>query len=333
MNCPICAGEGLLQERLKVVDSRPTATGVDRVRRCDRGQHRFTTSETLFAGTELDLQIERSSTETEPFSRGHLHADLTKALLKSVPRSEISDLATEVSISLRVSHPEGGIVPSRDVIDTVQQLLRHRHGSRVPIVLYSLAFMGRVDHPDPLRKGFTDAYEFLEWFLGQFPDLVEGSNVEASLLDLADARQERQSRGAQPLPYSEATVTPAHAVKRNGKREAFVRHQFTESVRKVMHGRRVDAREAAHTATAVANCVLDGLAGQTLITTAQLAAGTIAVLRRVDDIAAIRYAAIAKSFESTRDFYAEAVDLLRRQTPAFDVSLTTDAPPTPEQDH
>lgn len=60
--------------------------------------------------------------------------------------------------------------------------------------------------------------------------------------------------------------------------------------------------------------------GQRVVLTEQLAASVLECLRRVDDIAYLRWASIAKRMNSVRDFRDEALGLIEQPSPqlAFD---------------
>lgn len=60
----------------------------------------------------------------------------------------------------------------------------------------------------------------------------------------------------------------------------------------------------------VAQRVLHDLGGQPIVLSSQLAAGVLECLRRTDDIAYLRWASIAKSFDSVNAFDEEARALI-----------------------
>lgn len=95
-------------------------------------------------------------------------------------------------------------------------------------------------------------------------------------------------------------------IKRSGDIRAFGTDQFVNSIGMALVGR----HELKVRAALVAAWVLMTLGGQRRVLTSQLSAAVTATLRRVDDIAYLRWATIAKKFTSVREIANEAHDLV-----------------------
>ena len=97
---------------------------------------------------------------------------------------------------------------------------------------------------------------------------------------------------------------------------------FEGSIRKAMMGR----PDAEAKSKWVARWVLQSIGGQPTILTTQLAAGVLQCLRRVDDIAYLRWATVAKSFDNVTLFADEAMALLTDPSPRLEFSDSVSAP-------
>ena len=91
-------------------------------------------------------------------------------------------------------------------------------------------------------------------------------------------------------------------VKRDGRREPFDRSKAEEGVRAACKGRPVDEEQIA-TLMATVEDRLQIHGGE--VESAQVGALALEELRRVDGVAAVRFASVYKSFEDPEDFERE----------------------------
>jgi hypothetical protein len=172
-------------------------------------------------------------------------------------------------------------------------------GQRMPHVLYALTTLGRSDREG--RSGFQHAGHVLQWMSEpvNYPNVVPPGDHQPPPVPA-----DRWWPPGEP-PH------PRRVIKRSLKRETFSFEQFTNSISQAMLGR----PGAGHLSSSVAAWTLWGLVGQQDVLTAQLAVGVMECLRRVDDIAYLRWAAISKDIESISDFRDEATALIEHPSP------------------
>ena len=113
-------------------------------------------------------------------------------------------------------------------------------------------------------------------------------------------------------------------VKRDGSREPFERSKIVGGVQAAAKGRPVDDLAAEELAVAIE----DGLRleGRAETSTEEIGRAVLDRLRRLDPVAAVRFASVYKSFDDPADFERE-VSLLTEQVD--DPDADPDAPPSP----
>ena len=323
MNCTYCGGETQVRET-----THETAQGVVtrtiRSRRCKANSaHRFKTVERAVSLTMHEVLVRRSGDRQLAegmFDGERLCRDVGNGVLKrldedqvhEVVRRAIGDLESVLAsivhpLSLEEQHERPGYgyaIMDSDIGHAVERRLRRRQ-NRLPHVLYALSTFGRSNREG--RRGFRDAGSVLAWMAQpeNYPDLGRHQPLP-----------KRAEVGIEPWqPRHPHHVLPKLVIKRDpANRRQFGHDQFVASIRRAMIGR----PHADRLSDCVARCVLDDLSGQREVLSAQLAAGVLSVLRRVDDIAYLRWAAVAKAMTSVTDFRDEAVALLTHPSPRLD---------------
>jgi transcriptional repressor NrdR len=99
-------------------------------------------------------------------------------------------------------------------------------------------------------------------------------------------------------------------VKSDCKSEPFDRKRLERSIRLAAKGRGASDEEVAKIATDVAERVMEALGNQPIVTTGQLSAEVLRILRDLDHIAYLQAASTIKSFKSVEDYRAEAEALV-----------------------
>ena len=329
MRCTVCDGDTTVSK----TNRRDNNRQVVRRRICkENPKHRFETSE-LPLGLSIDRVLVRRSGDRQlaEFNRLRLLRDVRQGVLKRMTEEEAREIVTKATYDLemqlsavvtpmsreeRAEHP-GYRVAITDA--TIRQAIENRlrqHGRQMPHVLYALSTLGRADIQN--RSGFKDAEDVLRW-IGRsenYPDLA-----------LSEIPR------AQPVPTDEwwpigDEPVPERVIKRGPiERRRFILDRFRTSIREAMLGR----PDAHVTSDLVASWTLWGLAGQRDVLTAQLAVGVMECLRRVDDIAYLRWTAISKTIDSVGDFRAEALALLTHPSPHLMFSVASKPRPLPNR--
>lgn len=320
MKCPDCGG-GTIVPR-----SRNTGDRVIRLRVCRvNSQHRFETIEQRPVARLETVAVRRSGDgklAVGGFNWDRFVRDVRAAVLKLMTEAEVVDVCTRAQRFLEVQLPFlirdltraeqaerpglRGWIADADISHAVEQQLRGNK-RRIAHVMYALSIRGRADRDG--RTGWLSAKDVLHWLYSEpnYPDLR-----------MEDGRGERVPTDA--WYPSMATPEPTMVIKRDGRRTRFALPQFESSVRNAMLGRPEAADVSAH----VVQWVLFGVQGQTEVHASQLAVGVLDCLRRVDDIAYLRWAAVAKGMSSVTQFRDEARGLLL--TPSrrlhFDISAS-----------
>jgi transcriptional regulator NrdR family protein len=190
-------------------------------------------------------------------------------------------------------HPGlSGWIADTDISEAVERQLRQGR-NRLAHVMYALSIRGRADRDG--RHGWLKAADVLRWLFRRenYPDLE---------VAMPTARMVPVDGWFPEAPAPE----PSNVVKKDGHRRAFLLSQFEASIRKAMLGR-PDADERSDL---IAQWVLWGMKGQREVHTTQLTVGVLDCLRRVDDIAYLRWAAVAKGMNSVTQFRDEAIALI-----------------------
>lgn len=326
VRCPTCGGDTKV---LKTTPNRVSAT-ITRIRECTNdARHRLTTLERRHGITLADVGIRRSGDgklAEGVFDQERLARDIYQGALKLLNQSAAVEVASAVAVSIEnrlhsllrplspdeaAQRPElAGWILDRDVMSGVEDRLRDRK-TRIAHVLYALSIRGRADRPG--RRGWSSAADLLEWLFEEsnYPDLKQPITVAA--------------RAAVDVwwPPGEATG-PRMVIKRAGHARPFSRAQFEASIRKALLGR----PGASVNASLVAEWVLWGIAGQSTVHSTQLSVGVLDCLHSVDDIAYLRWAAVAKSLGTVTQLRDEAQELLGspRRRLVFDVQASPRRP-------
>lgn len=323
VNCPWCHNE------TRITDSRPSTSGVRVVRRrvCrENSKHVFKTTEVLNVESLSAIGVRRSGDQelaAGGFDWSRLVRDVQNGVLKYLSESEVVDVCTSALKALELELPRiqkplsrlearvrpdlRGWISDVAIASAVDHELRRRR-TQVAHVMYALSVEGRADREG--RQGWKSATDFLEWLTlpSNYPDLAR--TVEAGGMPTSDTW----------YPASSASG-PAEVIKRNGNAPPFRRPQFEASIRKALLGR----AEAKHTAEFIAEWVLWGLKGQRRVHSTQLAVGVLECLRRVDDIAYLRWAAVAKGLTTVPQVCDEVIGLI--EAPSTRLVFDPDARP------
>lgn len=323
MNCPVCAREG--REGVLEVKSTRKDFGSAKVRRrrvcANNPRHRMDTVEHPLHVPLSTIRVRRPNGEMHAFNKQHLRDDVQRGVLKRLTRVEVADVVEEVCAELQEELVERD-APDTDNPDTERtiddlEIRSHvvarlrRIEKRDAHVLYVLSFRGRVDSR-PV-SGFHTAEDFLRWLYGEYPDLGR---------PFPRHPPRAEERWYPPRGFS---PEPKRVLKRDGTYRDFGRDQFRDSIHKALVGK----EQSSRVARLVTERVLWAMAGQDVVLSSQLASEVMHCLRRVDDIAYLRYASVAKRFRSVREFADEANGLLECPSPylTFDKGLLTLSPP------
>jgi transcriptional regulator NrdR family protein len=290
--------------------------------------HRFDTVEQR-AGYKLDQVCVRQSGNGElardPFRKSRVLQDVRASVLKRLSDAQVYEVVNAAVHDLEVHLPQllGSLSPEEqearpgyvgaigdtDIADAVERNLRSSPSSMAH-VLYALAIRGRSDRQG--RDGWTDAPHVLSWLGKQrnYPELV--SDVP-----------EPQERPVDHWVTGSRPPRPRLVIKRNGDLADFRTDKFGPGIQRALLGR-PDARLRA---SGVAQWVLWGLAGQSQVTTAQLGVGVLDALRRVDDIAYLRWCIVFKRIESVAAFVEEVRGLIENPSPKLVINGPSRARP------
>jgi transcriptional regulator NrdR family protein len=331
MKCPICDGStGVTKTR-----PRDGETKVWRRRECEANpDHKFETLERWMPPSFDKVGIRQSGDgqlSGEAFSRERLERDLAQAILRKPGRAtdelvrrtadnvvrrlqfQLQDVAQPLSGRERRAHPglEAAITDAV-IADEVENVL-HRHRDDMPRVLYALSIRGRQDRPH--REGWNSAEDVLRWIYTAYPELAEDLPAFAP------------SPAAFAWLPTAATSRPKRVLKRsrpNGS-QPFRYPQFAASIRRAMLGR----NEAEARSGFVAEWVLSRLQGQQVVQSAQLGAGVLEALRRIDDVAYLRWTVLFKRFTDVSDLVEEALSLIAEPSPRLEFRTSPSAAITP----
>lgn len=327
MKCSTC-GEDTQVKRSRLAEN---GTAVARLRVCGKG-HRFDTLERRRAHGLSEVLVRRSGDRRlaeGAFDRVRLLGDVRNGVLKRLGPAETLDAVNAAVGVLEVRLPTllqplseeelaqrpgvAGAILDTDITDAVESELRHA-SARMAHVLYALYVRGRADRKG--RRGWRSSVDVLGWLFedANYPDLA--APVPASPDVPVD-----EWRPPAPAPTPDTVVKraaraadpdrPADAPAGRSTRR-FRADQFERSIKRAMLGRAGDVEWTSH---CIAQWVLWGVAGQREVHTGQLAFGVLDCLRRVDDVAYLRWASIAKDIESVTAFRDEALSLITHPSP------------------
>jgi transcriptional repressor NrdR len=267
MFCPSCG-----DENTKVIDTRPDPLGRTRHRRCVACGQRFSTVERVAIE---DLMVRKRDGRLEPFSRAKLVRGVTRAArLYALAPADINAFIDRVVQKLQPGGP-GLPIPSYEIGRSVlQELQDSRSITDVARIRYALVFLGRTTRAS---EGFQGLRDFLNWLHDTYG----------------------------PLAATDPPGTPWRVVKRDGHIEPFQLSKLENGIRGVLRGRGTE-REVNDRAGSIARQVVQELEGQALVTAQQIAGEILKPLRKLDAMAYLRYASVAKRYRSVDDFWIEA---------------------------
>jgi len=185
-----------------------------------------------------------------------------------------------------------GAIPDAVIAQAVERVLRQGRSRphRMAELLYVMAVRGGINHN---REGWDGADNVLNWIKQRYPHV-----------DMPELVIPKPTR--EPIRLNRANFRPSTVLKRGNQTVPFSMPQFRKSVQAALYGR----NRAAAKATLVVHYVLQEIEGQRIVHSSQLAAGALAGLRRIDDIAYLRWAMVVKDISSIRTFTEEAKDLI-----------------------
>jgi transcriptional repressor NrdR len=276
VRCPRCQSDG----KQSIEDTKPQPDGqIRRRRRCSDCREHYTTIEMI---SDKSLRVRKLGGSVVPFDRDAVRKGITRATLRKHHKhayAELEDLVEHVASEAYV-RSKGGIISSQDVGRLVLEHLKHLdEASHVRFALAHLGGWRRSDDPE----GWLTAEDVRSWLLEEYPELDQWRP-----------------------PGKLVTV-----VKRSGEHQRFDRAKLEQSIGYAAKGRR-SHDEIQQLATDVARQVQRALRDQPIVTSGQLAAEALRILRDDDHIAYLRYASAAKNFREPKDFESEAVAILNR---------------------
>lgn len=312
-------------------------TSITRQRGCSNTTHRFDTIERNAKATLEKVLVRRTGDRklaSGTFDQARLLADVRRGVLKrlnetetaEVVRAAVYDLEANLAEHLQALTNEeqeerpghAGVIDDSTITEAVEtQLVKST--SRMAHVLYALYIRGRSDREN--RPGWGGARDVLGWLHQNYPNLAAPLPnspyvVEDKWFPASQAPSPNFVIKRPPEPPSlrnRRTDTPSRP-----DRVPFSKPQFEKSIVRALSGR----PESELQAYCVVQWVLWGLAGQSDVHSSQLAVGVLDCLRRLDDVAYLRWASIAKNIDSVTTFNTEALGLIRHPSPRlyFDVS-------------
>ncbi|MGC5225073.1 hypothetical protein ACPW96_21100 [Micromonospora sp. DT81.3] len=340
MSCPRCGKKTRITR-----SSEPTLGTFERERKCPDG-HTFRTFEEVRTATLKEVGVRAGGDgaalpTVHPLSPARLQEELARAAFFSGvgDQLEIREITTEavarilrgegirlqiadreeilaVRRSLRQVHPSVRFtVRDTDIIDLIDSVMEDHERLRMPRVLYALVFAGRNDREG--RKGWDRAEQFLVWLHKSFQTLDQDIPLRVATPRALFWRIGTIAPDSYPSRVIKRRFSSKRgpAPSRNDSRIAdFNFPQYERSVQRFLFAR----QDAARKAEGVIDFVLTSLAGQDVVTTSQLAFGTLAALRRVDEIAYLRAASTTKRFLDVSSVRDEAVGLLRHPSPRLE---------------
>lgn len=281
------------------------------------------------------------------------HLIVTMIALRAVSFLErrLPELAKPLTKDERRQFPElASYIMDTHISDEVEAQLG-RMKIRLASVLYALSIRGRADRAG--RQGWQTAEDVLSWLYEIHPKLKQDipptvhvptevwtpvgrmpvphhviKKAHRQLLPVNDDGKSHKVARSKRIDHAMESeflwprggeALGDNAVLAGWSEESrllrrFDLDQFEGSIRKAMMGR----PDSEAKSKAVARWVLQSIGGQPIVLTTQLAAGVLQCLRRVDDIAYLRWATVAKSFDNVTVFAEEAMALLTDPSPKLE---------------
>ena len=131
--------------------------------------------------------------------------------------------------------------------------------------------------------------------------------VDSREVDEGAAIRRRRSCPSCGRRFTTVETTALHVVKRSGATEPFSRDKVVAGVRKACQSRPVDADALALLAQQVEEAVR--ATGRAAVDSAEVGFAILEPLRRLDEVAYLRFASVYRAFESLEDFEAEIAAL------------------------
>lgn len=331
-----------------------------RLRYCDNG-HKYMFTEYLDGWSLNEVTVRKSGNHTQHrdrilgnrFNRERLYRDindgvmelLSTAELREVVRGVIEKLQDDLPAKAQFATPEEWehrrasnqndelsevYIWDSDVGEAVEHELK-KAGHRVPHVIYAATAHGRSVGD---RRGWRNATDLLEWLFqkGNYPDLAFDlpKRVPSAKMVWHPAKPSMPEyvlkAGRVIATNSDGSrMKPDEVEEVLGRLVTFNISRFMTSIQRALIGRPVPG----DTATNVAWWVLTELQGQERVHSAQLAVGVLDCLRRVDDIAYLRWATHRKIFPQVTNLVSEALGLLENPSDHLEFSKS----PAPRRNH
>lgn len=152
-------------------------------------------------------------------------------------------------------------------------------------------------------------------------------NVDSRVIDSRTADDGATIRRRRQCPacdrrFSTSETATLTVIKRSGVTEPFSRHKIVTGVRKACQGRPVSDDDLAFLAQQVEEGVR--ATGHAQIEAHEVGLAILGPLRRLDEIAYLRFASVYQSFETLEDF-EQAIALLRAERDLSDSADSTDS--------
>lgn len=272
MQCPYCQSD-----ETRVLESRGSEAGtVQRKRQCKGCGQRFQTIERI--NTEY-LSVKKLDGGIERFQREKIIRGIGKAAsVFKIPAADVNAFIDRILDRLQPDNP-GVPILSTEIGHAVLKYLQDSTSvTDVARIRFAMVFLGKTNR----SGGFKDAGDLKQWLEENYP----------SLKDLDSLRG------------------PIYVLKRHTfHAERYDIHKLERSVGIAAKGRGNDA-QVRGIASNIARRAEEGLAGQPIVTTQQIASEVLRILRLEDDIAYLRYAATTKPLRSVEDFWYEVLALI-----------------------
>ena len=193
--------------------------------------------------------------------------------MPTITDDEVEELVRGVFDDL-FAEAQDGIVGTDQIAAAVLKRLKSKdHASHIRFALVQLGRRDRAGEP-----GWIDADDVRSWLRREYP----------------------------ALEYWAPPGRLLRVVKRDRQVEPFDRKKLERSIGRAAKGRR-SHDSIRDLATEIAEKALEELDVQPLVTTGQIAATVLRILRTEDQIAYLRYASAIKNYVDEEDFEAEAV--------------------------
>lgn len=269
MHCPHCRSE----VRGGVQETRrASGEGIARRRRCGSCGGHFRTLEQV---SGLNLRVRKSDGRLVAFTREKVRRAILKSAVRPRQLRRIDEVVDAV-VADAVREADGeGVVSSDRLGDSTLRNLKQL--DPVSYVRYALVQIGRLDQ----GRGWSDVSDFRSWLADRFPE----------------------------VQYFRPPVNLSEVVKKDGTRETFELEKLERSIGLAAKGRGANDLAVRRFAGQVAQDVRRALSEQPLVTSGQIAAEILHVLRKRDHIAFLRYASTAKDYRAVGDYETEAVAL------------------------